>query len=90
MIHKLLELLGREQFLQFGIDRLHPFHVLGTRETLLTKTGILEVHPIDGIKANGIFDSQLAHKAHRLLESLFLGSALQTLTGRLLSHSNAP
>jgi hypothetical protein len=57
VVHELLELFRREELLQFVIDSLHAFHVLRTAQALLAETRVLEMHAIDGVYADGVFDT---------------------------------
>jgi hypothetical protein len=57
VVHKALELLRREEVLEFVMDSLHALEVLGSAQPFLAHQGILEMHAIEGVDTNGIGDA---------------------------------
>jgi hypothetical protein len=57
VVHKALELLRREQVLEFVMDSLHALEVLRSAQPLLAHQGILEMHAIEGVDTDGIGDA---------------------------------
>jgi hypothetical protein len=57
VVHESLELLRREEVLEFIMDRLHALEVLGSAQPLLAHQGILEMHAIESVDTYRIGDA---------------------------------
>jgi hypothetical protein len=57
VVHKALELLRREEVLEFVMDSLHALEVLGSGQPFLAHQGILEMHAIEGVDTDRIGDA---------------------------------
>ncbi|MBQ6978160.1 MAG: hypothetical protein IJQ18_05975 [Paludibacteraceae bacterium] len=57
MVHKALELLRREQVLEFVMDSLHALEVLRSAQPFLAYQGILEMHAIESVDTHRIGDA---------------------------------
>ena len=57
MVHESLELLRREEVLEFIMDRLHALEVLRSGQTFLAHQGILQMHAIESVDTDRIGDA---------------------------------